>query len=109
MCLFVTKNHHFPLPVLALEARSEPAVGQLWPSDDDDDGDDDGEHDDSGGDCDGQAFKGFTAQCLLSRAKLLLIRTLSNNSSSLPTRSLSEIDDDDDMMMMMMMVMMMTI
>ena len=32
----------------------------------DDDDDDDGEHDDSGGDCDGQAFKGFAAQCLLS-------------------------------------------
>ena len=31
-----------------------------------DDDDDDGEHDDSGGDCDGQAFKGFAAQCLLS-------------------------------------------
>ena len=47
----------------------------------DDDDDDDGEHDDSGGDCDGQAFKGFTAKCLLSRAKLLLIRTLSNTWS----------------------------
>ena len=30
------------------------------------DDDDDGEHDDSGGDCDGQAFKGFAAQCLFS-------------------------------------------
>ena len=32
--------------------------------------DDDGEHDYSDGDCDGQAFKGFTAQCLLSSCKV---------------------------------------
>ena len=37
VCVFVTKNHRFPLPSWAPEARSEPPAGRLWPSDDDDD------------------------------------------------------------------------